>query len=248
MTRFSTIQEAITRELRDDIVAGRLAPGARLIVEELAGKFEVSPMPVREALRQLGAERLLVIHSYRGAIVSELSTNEIREIFLMRELLEGEAARAGARRVGPEARRRLQALMNDMRAAVRDHGRWITADRAFHMTLYQASEYPRLVALVGHLRQDIERYVRLYVTLKQNIPRSMRRHQEILDACLAGDGAGARQATVAHLRETADMFMAELTQSPAAASPRRRGTARTAAAGAPRNRKANDRIAGAGRP
>ncbi|HLW47684.1 MAG TPA: GntR family transcriptional regulator [bacterium] len=210
MTRFSTIQEAITRELRDDIVAGRLAPGTRLVVDELAAKFEVSPMPVREALRQLGAERLLVIHSYRGATVSELSADEIREIFLMRELLEGEAARAGARRVGPEERRRLQALMNDMRAAVRDHDRWITADRAFHMALYQASGHPRLVALVGQLRQDIERYVRLYIALEHNIPRSMRRHQEILEACLAKDGAAARQATVTHLRETAELFTDEL--------------------------------------
>jgi len=211
--RFSTMQEAITREIRDDIVAGRLAPGTRLVVDELAAKFGVSPMPIREALRQLGAERLLVIHSYRGATVAELSIDEIREIFLMRELLEGEAARSGARRLGPEQRRRLQTLMDDMRATVRDHGRWITADRAFHMTLYQTSEYPRLVALVGQLRQDIERYVRLYIALQPNIPRSMRRHQEILDASLAGDGQAARAATVGHLRETAEMFMAELTRS-----------------------------------
>jgi DNA-binding GntR family transcriptional regulator len=245
VTPFSTIQEAITRDLREDIVAGRLAPGARLVVDDLAAKFGVSPMPVREALRQLAAERLLIIHSYRGATVTELSIDEIREIFLMRQLLEGEAARSGARRVRPDERRRLQKLMDDMRGAVRDHGRWITADRAFHMTLYQASEYPRLVSLVGQLRQDIERYVRLYIALQHNIPRSMRRHQEILDACMAGDGTAARSATVGHLRETAEMFMAELTRSRrgvTAAMTRPQGTPRarrvgaraTAAAGGPR--------------
>jgi DNA-binding GntR family transcriptional regulator len=208
--RFSTIQAAITRELRDDIVSGRLAPGARLVVEDLAAKFEVSPMPVREALRQLDAEGLVVTHSFRGATVAALSIGEIREIFLMRRLLESEAARRGARAMGPRERLRLEALMGEMCEAVHDHGRWITADRAFHMTVYEASGYPRLVGLIGRLRQDIERYVRLYITLEHNIPRSMQRHEEILAACRAGDGAAARRATLIHLDETAEMFIAEL--------------------------------------
>jgi DNA-binding GntR family transcriptional regulator len=210
MARFSTVQEAITRELRDGIVSGRLPPGARLIVEGLAAKFEVSPMPVREALRQLGAEGLVVIHSYRGATVVDLSIEEIREIFMIRQLLEGEAARLGARRIGPDDRARLRMLMTKMRDTVHEPGRWITLDRVFHMTVYKASGYTRLVHLVGQLRHDIERYVRLYVALKHNIPRSMRRHQQILAACLAGDGAMARRATVIHLRETSDMFISEL--------------------------------------
>jgi len=93
------------------------------VVDELVVKFEVSPMPIREALRQLGAERLVVIHSYRGAPVAELSIDGIREIFRMREFLEGEAARHGARRMGPEVHRRLRTLMGEMRDAVRDHSR-----------------------------------------------------------------------------------------------------------------------------
>ncbi|HYM70298.1 MAG TPA: GntR family transcriptional regulator [bacterium] len=210
MPRFSTIQEAITRDLREEIVAGRLAPATRLVVEELATKFDVSPMPVREALRHLAAEGLVAIHSYRGATVAELSIEEIREIFLLRRLLEGEAAALGARALGADDRARLRALMDGMRGAVRDHGRWITADRAFHMTVYRASGSVRLVNLVERLRQDIERYVRLYIAAELNIPRSMRRHEEILAACLAGDGATARRVTVVHLRETAEIFIAEL--------------------------------------
>jgi len=210
MPKFSTIREAITRELREKIVAGRLAPRTRLIVEELATKFDVSPMPVREALRQLAAEGLVAIQSYRGATVAELSIEEIREIFLLRRLLEGEAAALGARKVGAGERAQLQVLMDKMRDAVRDHGRWITADRAFHMTVYRASGSIRLVGLIEQLRQDIERYVRLYIVVERNIPQSMRRHAEILAACLAGDGATARRVTVAHLRETAEIFIAEL--------------------------------------
>ena len=63
MPRFSTVQEAIAQELRAEIVAGRKAPGERLITEELATRFEVSPIPVREALSRLAAEGLVAIHS-----------------------------------------------------------------------------------------------------------------------------------------------------------------------------------------
>ncbi|HXX39121.1 MAG TPA: GntR family transcriptional regulator [bacterium] len=215
MPKFSTIQEAITRELREEIVAGRLAPGTRLVVEELASEFDVSPMPVREALRQLATEGLVSIQSYRGAAVAELSIEEIREIFLLRRLLEGEAAALGARRLSGDDRAHLRALMDEMREAVDDHGRWITADRAFHMTIYRASGSVRLVGLIEQLRQDIERYVRLYIAAERNIPQSTRWHAKILAACLAGNGAAARRAIVGHLRETASIFIAELERSAA---------------------------------
>jgi DNA-binding GntR family transcriptional regulator len=214
VTRFSTVQEAITRELRDAIVARQLPPGTRLVVEELAAQFEMSRLPIRKTLWQLSADGLVVTQSYRGAAVVALSIVEIREIFLMRRLLEGEAARPGTRRTGPDERTRLRTLMNEVRDAVRDHGRWTGADRAFHMTVYQSSGFPRLVRLVGQLRRHIERYVRLHIALEANIPLSMRRHQEIVVPCLAGDG----QATILHLDEAAQMFIAELERTGAHSS------------------------------
>jgi DNA-binding GntR family transcriptional regulator len=210
MPRFSTVQEAITKELRDAIVTGVFPPGSRLVIEELAERFEVSPMPVREALRQLAAEGLVVIQSYRGATVSHLSVEEMREIFYIRQLLEGEAARLGALRLEAEGRERLRDLMDGMRDSISDPQRWLLLDRDFHMLIYESAGFGRLVRLIGQLRQDIERYIRLYITVASNIPQSMRRHQEILDACLVGDGERAREATVIHLQETAELFVGEM--------------------------------------
>jgi DNA-binding GntR family transcriptional regulator len=210
MSRFLTIQESIARDLRERIVTGELAPGSRLIIEDLAAQFGVSPMPVREALRQLSAEGLVAAHSYRGATVSELSVQEIREIFLMRQLLEGEAASLGVRRLTADDDRLLRELMDEMDGSVGDPSRWIPADRRFHMTIYRASGYDRLVRLIEQLRQHIERYVRLYITLERNIPLSMERHQEILAACLRRDARRAKRVIVAHLRETAGMFIEQL--------------------------------------
>jgi DNA-binding GntR family transcriptional regulator len=210
MSRFSTIHESIVRDLREQIVTGELAPGSRLIIEDLASRFEVSPMPVREALRQLSAEGLVVVHSYRGATVSELSVQEIREIFLMRRLLEGEAALLGVRCLKTDDDLRLRALMDEMHNSIHAPSRWILADRDFHMTIYRASGYDWLNRLIERLRQHIERYIRLYITLERNIPRSMERHQEILEACLRREARRAKRVVSAHLRETAEMFIREL--------------------------------------
>ncbi len=167
-------------------------------------------MPVREALRQLSAEGLVVIHSYRGATVSELSAQEIREIFLMRQLLEGEAALLGVQCLTAEEDLRLRALMGEMHNSIHDPPSWILADRKFHMTIYRASGYSWLNRLIEQLRQHIERYVRLYITLERNIPRSMERHQEILEACLRREARKTKRLVVAHLQETAQMFIGEL--------------------------------------
>jgi len=210
MPRFSTVQEAIAQEIRGDIVAGRLAPGERLVTEELATRFEVSPIPIREALSRLAAEGLVVIQSYRGAMVTQLSIEEVRGIFLIRELLEAKAASLGTRNASRETQARLSSLMEDMQEHIANPQQWITLDRSFHMTLYEASGQVRLVRLIGQLRDDIERYARLYITLAENISQSMRWHQEILNACLSKEPEAARRATVAHLRDTAALFTAQL--------------------------------------
>jgi len=167
-------------------------------------------MPVREALGRLVTEGLVVTHPYRGAVVAGLSIDEIREIFLMRQLLEGEAALIGAQRIQPQELANLKSHTEEMRQFVDDHDQWLIADLAFHMTLYRASGHLRLARVIEGLRRDIERYVRLYIKLDRNIPLSMKRHQEILTACQAQDANTVKAATIRHLRETAEMFTAEL--------------------------------------
>jgi len=89
------------------------------------------------------------------------------------------------------------------------------------MTVYQASGCPRLVGLVGQLRQDIKRYVCLSIVIEHNIPCSMGRHQEIHTACLAGNAVAARHATATHLREMAAMCISELERKQGAQQPQR---------------------------
>src|SRR5918997_1165848 len=92
-----TISAAVAEELRRRIVDGEFSAGFQLRQDALASEFGVSRIPVREALMQLEAEGLVKIHPHRGAIVSELSTEEVHELFELRALLEPRLLKASAK-------------------------------------------------------------------------------------------------------------------------------------------------------
>src|SRR5215831_11596322 len=89
-----SLTSAVAEKLRDKIVRGEVAEGEQLRQDAIAREFQVSRIPVREALRQLEAEGLITIIPHRGAVVSSLSPNDIEELFEMRALLEAEVLRA----------------------------------------------------------------------------------------------------------------------------------------------------------
>ena len=94
----------IVERLREDILAGRLAPGSRLVESDLTARFAVSRGPVREALRRLSAEGLIEHRPHRGAVVRRLSERDIRELFQIRVEMEALAARLAAEPTTPRAR------------------------------------------------------------------------------------------------------------------------------------------------
>jgi len=100
-TAYKTMQEIVYDTIREAIQIGRYAPGQRLIADELAQELGTSRMPVREALRRLEVAGLVSITPHRGAVVSELSEQEIVEIYHIRAVLEGLAARLAASLLPP---------------------------------------------------------------------------------------------------------------------------------------------------
>ena len=90
---FKTIQEIIFDTLKQRIISGKYEPGKRLIANDLAEEFDISRMPVREALTRLASTGLVELIPYKGAIVNELTAEDFVEIFYIRSVLEGLAAR-----------------------------------------------------------------------------------------------------------------------------------------------------------
>jgi len=198
----STKAESIYQVLRDEIVSGALAPGARLDQEWLAGRLDVSRMPLRQALGRLEAEGLIENRPYKGAVVSPLSLAEMEDIYAARRELEGMLAEIGTRRASAATLNQLESFVDEQAEALRhgDMGRFVQLDRSFHLTLYAASNYRQATSIVERLCAQSERYVRIYATTNRGAEASLAEHREILARCRAQDAETCRQLIEAHVQ------------------------------------------------
>ena len=199
----------IVERLHEDILAGRLAPGSRLVECELTARFSVSRGPVREALRRLAAEGLIEHRPHRGALVRRLCEREIRELFQIRVETESLAARLAAESDDAEARARFVAAI---RPIFDDRGRCALDYLAENAAFHEAT-----MALAGNL-QLRELAMRLHLPLimaqvgdiltPDALEASVREHRAIAEAILAHDPAAAAALMRADLERAAALALA----------------------------------------
>lgn len=136
--------------LRDDIVAGELAFGTRLKLEELARRYGTGHMPVREALRQLQGEGLVICEPNRGARVRAVDTDFVHNMFDLRIAIEAMLARRCAERITAEGLAMLDAAQRafERHAAARDYRGMLTANREFHRVMNEAARNPEAAAFL----------------------------------------------------------------------------------------------------
>ena len=201
-----TLAQTAADELQEQILAGRLAAGAHLRLEETARALGMSPSPVREALRELERLGLVVQVPHRGARVADLTLADLRDTYAVRILLETRAVELAAAAITSAtlglAERSLERYdealaASDMRAA-RD------AHAAFHFALYEASGSPWLVRLIQPVWQSAERYRFMTVGSVDALLRRQAEHRDLLAACAAGDAARAGALLAEHLRGSED--------------------------------------------
>jgi len=204
-----TLQTMIASELRKGIFEGKFHLGEWLRQDEIAAQFNVSRMPVRAALVQLEAEGLVDLHRYRGAMVRPLSIKEIEELFWIRVILESEAAYRGASQVSPDGIATMTKLIGDMREAA-DIDEYLRLNRQFHDIVYHSIGSLHIEKMIGEVRNNVERYLRIYMGLLEQIDLRHEEHEEILEACKQGDGLHAREATKQHVNATAQTLLQTL--------------------------------------
>ncbi len=196
---FRRLADAITAQLRQEIIRGNLKPGHWLKQEELATRFDASPIPVREALRALAAEGLVRLIPHRGAVVTELSAEDILEIYEIRAILEAHAARLGAPRLTDDQIRRLSDYLDQMEQPGADVVMIVEANRLFHGLIYEASGKEHLCNLINTLRNSTQHYLHAYIKVLGRMPEAQTYHRAILQACKEQDGETAAAATFEHL-------------------------------------------------
>jgi DNA-binding GntR family transcriptional regulator len=193
-----TRQEVIIDRLRNAILRGDLRPGQKLDQNELAVALKVSRSPIREALRTLSAEGLVEVIPHRGAIVAELSADELEEILTLRGVLEGMAARLAVPKMTDEQIKTLGILLDKINHTT-DPDQWVELNHHFHQTIYQAANRPRLLSLIVNLRNTITPYMRQYIASSEHIRNVALSHQTIYDACVKRDPILVEQETQKHL-------------------------------------------------
>jgi DNA-binding GntR family transcriptional regulator len=200
--RLRTLPEAIVDRLRQEILSGEHPPGTPLRQEALAAAYGVSRIPLREALRQLEAEGLVEIAPHRGAVVTALSPDEVRDVFELRLMLEPRLLRASI----PALSAPDLAELGDIQAAFEDaiaradSARWGALNARLHLAMYRRAPLPRSLAIVTGLLQTSERYTRLQLSTRESWRRAEREHAELVTLCAAGDVEAAVTVLDSHIR------------------------------------------------
>jgi DNA-binding GntR family transcriptional regulator len=194
-----TREDFVIDELREAIVQGHFKPGEKLDQEEIAGLLNVSRIPVRQALRTLTAEGLVKMYPHRGAVVAELSREELEEIYFLRGVLEGVAARLAAPKMDETHIAKLQAILEKMEQLT-NLDEWLDLNRNFHNTIYDVINRPRLLSMIESLRNTAAPYIRDYIASPEYLEVTRLGHRRILEACINRDGVQAQIETQKHLK------------------------------------------------
>jgi DNA-binding GntR family transcriptional regulator len=208
-------------EVRRAIIELRLKPGEPLREATMAEQLGVSKTPVREALARLEQEGLVETTSFKGAVVSGYSPADLEEIYELRELLEGAAARAAATSASEETLARLAALVTESRElhAKDDLEGLAELLGAFDLVIYEQVANERIRALIENLKAHLTRIGRLTEEIPGRVKASVEEHAAIVEAIAARDPDEAERSMRSHIRSVlADQLDADQTRSDQARS------------------------------
>ncbi len=193
--------ERVYQGLKDQILAGSLAPNSRLVELQLASQFQVSRTPVREALKRLAAEGLVSVDPLRGMVVREVDPVEIEEIYVIREVLDGLASRLAAQRITDADLTKLHLLMEMMRESVRAQ-HWeamVQANIKFHEIIHSAAGNQRLSVLARSLQDFVRRFsTKAFASTSRDV-EVLLEHEEIVKALESRDPDLAEVASRRHV-------------------------------------------------
>ncbi len=213
--RRQSLSAAVVERLRDKILSGELREGEQLRQDAIATEFQISRIPVREALSHLAAEGLITIVANRGAVVSALSPDEIMQIFETRAVLECYMLRHAIPNTKEEDFQQAedilvqyeQSLEND--SEVKSWGQW---NWSFHSALYAPANRPFMLSFLKTLNINCDRYTRLHLVFTRDLHRAGRAHRELLAACRTKNPELASEALWKHITEAGEYLKEFITR------------------------------------
>ncbi len=221
----------IADEIRRAVLDGEMLPGTRVGQEWLAAKFGASRIPVREALRQLQSEGLVVLAPNRGAWIADVTSQESIEVYKIREVLEPLAISESVPRLTDEDIASLEATMRRLEQ-VGSVQEYIPLDREFHLKTYSRAPMPHLRDMIERYWNSTQHFRRWFVKdslAKDGLPFSDPQHLMLMEAIRSRDADAASSLVRLHIRRTRLLIETMVNAAtPAPATPARRRIRREA--------------------
>ena len=207
------LRDEVFTSLRDAILYGHLKPGERLVEQELAQQLDISRTPVREALRKLELEGLVAYVPRKGIVVVGVSSEDAVEIYTIRAVLEGLAARLAANNIVDEELITLKRLLSGMKECIEKNriDALISIHSNFHHAIAKASRSPRLYHMIISLCDYVKNFGEIPCYLPGRLLYGWEEHKEIIEAIERKDNERAEQAARHHIMRAKESLLRAIT-------------------------------------
>jgi len=207
------LREIVYEELRNLILTGKIRPGTRMMEIELAEDMGVSRTPIREAIRKLEKEGLVIIEPRKGAYASEVYCKDMEAILEVRANLEGLAAYLAAERMTDAEKKALGETKEKFRQAVIEGNMadMISNDTKFHHMIVESSRNNHLIHMVEQLQELVLRFRYIYYKDFKRAEDMLPEHKRIFEEIVSGNGANARFEAFNHIDKLMDQIKREET-------------------------------------
>lgn len=201
MNEYLPLRDVVFNTLRQAILKGELAPGERLMEIQLAERLGVSRTPIREAIRKLELEGLVLMVPRKGAEVAKISEKSLRDVLEVRRSLEELAIELACQRMSQEAVEELEKKQEEFKSAVENGSAMDIAetDEAYHDVIYKGTCNDRLVQMINNLREQMYRYRLEYIKDEDKRQILLLEHDNILKAVRQRKVQEAKEAMREHI-------------------------------------------------
>ena len=209
MDEFLPLRDVVFNTLRQAILRGELKPGERLMEIQLANRLGVSRTPIREAIRKLELEGLVLMIPRKGAEVAEITEKNMLDVLEVRRALEELAVKLACERITEEEIQELKDAADAFQKILseKDITKIAEADEAFHDVIFKSTGNDRLIQLLNSLREQMYRYRLEYLKREEYHPQLLEEHQQIIDRITRKDQSEAAELIDRHIGNQVDVML-----------------------------------------
>lgn len=205
MNEYLPLRDVVFNTLRQAILRGELKPGERLMEIQLANKLGVSRTPIREAIRKLELEGLVLMIPRKGAEVAEITEKSLKDVLEIRRALEDLAVRLACEKITKEELKELKKAGEEFKKVLKsqDITEVAEADVRFHDVIYMATDNPKLIQLLNNFREQMYRFRVEYLKKDEVRPQLLAEHDEIIKYITEGNKEEASKVVTRHIENQA---------------------------------------------